>query len=219
MREALTLYGRALAGAVDTSGPAGPLVRFEDGLSVPFPVNRFAGPPDRLDRQLLDGVQGPVLDVGCGPGRHLRALRARGVSAMGIDLSPVAVAIARRGGAQALVGDVFGDEVPAAGIWRTALLLDGNVGIGGEPVRLLERLRSLLSPDGVVLVELAPPGSATRAARARIELAGERSGWFAWASVAASEIASTADSAGMAMEWEWSCGERWFARLRSRGEV
>jgi SAM-dependent methyltransferase len=216
VREALTLYGRALSGAVDTSGPAGPLVRFEDGLSVPFPVGRYAGPPDLLDHELLDGVQGPVLDVGCGPGRHLRALRDRGVAAMGIDLSPVAVALARRGGARALVGDVFDAEVPGAGAWRTALLLDGNIGIGGEPVRLLRRLRAVLDLEGVVLVELAPPGSATRAARARIELAGERSGWFAWARVDADEIDSVAGAAMMTVEMDWACGERWFARLRFR---
>lgn len=213
MREALALYGRALADAGTTGGPTGPLVRFEDGALVPFPVDRYLAPADQLDRRLLDGVHGPVLDVGCGPGRHLRALSARGVYALGVDLSPAAIAIARGGGARAMVADIFG-EVPGAGRWRTALLLDGNIGIGGDPVRLLSRVRSLLHPEGIALVELEPPGSATRAARARIELAGERSGWFAWVRVAACEAAAIAAAAEMAIEREWSCGERWFAHLR-----
>jgi SAM-dependent methyltransferase len=214
VREALALYDRALSGAVATSGPAGALVRFEDGASLPFAVGRYLAPADQLDQRLLDGVEGPVLDVGCGPGRHLRALTARGVPALGVDLSPVAVALARSSGARAMVADIF-DELPEAGSWRTALLLDGNIGIGGDPVRLLKRLSSLLHPEGAVLVELERPGSTARRARARIELAGERSGWFAWARVAACEAAGVAAEAGMSTEREWSCGERWFAQLRS----
>ena len=215
MKEALALYGRALADAAATSGPAGPLVRFEDGELMPFPVARYLAPADQLEQRLLDGVRGPVLDIGCGPGRHLRALNARGVEALGLDLSPVAVAIARQSGGAAIVGDVFG-AVPGAGRWRTALLLDGNIGIGGDPAALLTRVASLLHPNGVALVELDPPGSRTQPARARIELAGERSGWFAWARVAAREATAVAAAANMSIEREWSCGQRWFARFRSR---
>ena len=214
MREALALYGRALDGAVATSGPAGPLVRYEDGALVPFPIVRYVGSADELDLRLLEGVQGPVLDVGCGPGRHLRALTARGVPALGVDLSPTAVELARRGGASAMVADIFG-EIPGTGSWRTALLLDGNIGIGGDPVRLLRRLSSLLDSDGVALVELEPSGSVRQAARARLELAGESSGWFPWARVAACEVAAISAEAGMEVQREWSCGGRWFALLRS----
>lgn len=213
MREALALYGRALTDAGSISGPAGPLVRFEDGVVVPFPVERYVGPADGLEQELLAGVRGPVLDVGCGPGRHLRALNAGGVPSLGIDLSPVAVTIARRGGGRAMVADIFG-AVPSAGEWRTALLLDGNVGIGGDPVRLLERLRTLLHPEGVALVELDPPGSPVGSARARIELAGERSGWFAWGRVPACQAAAVAADAAMSIEREWSCAGRWFVWLR-----
>ncbi len=223
MREALAVYGRALLEAVPSGESAStvlvdqtaPLVRFEDGASTSFPVARFLAPADQIELRLLDEADGPVLDVGCGPGRHLRALNARGVPALGIDLSPVAVAIASSDGARAIVADVF-SHVPDAGSWKTALLLDGNIGIGGNPVRLLQRLRALLHRDGVVVAELERPGSGTEAARARLELPGESSGWFAWTRVAAGEVRTIAPRAGMSIEREWSCGERWFARLRSR---
>ena len=65
---------------------------------------------------------------------------------------------------------MFGD-VPCAGRWRTALLLDGNVGIGGAPVALLRRTRELLAPGGAALVELDPPGAPTVRTRVRIEAA------------------------------------------------
>jgi hypothetical protein len=117
-----------------------------------------------------------------------------------------------------MVADVF-DELPGAGGWRTALLLDGNIGIGGDPVRLLRRLRSLLCAGGSVLLELEPPSAVSPVGRARIELGAECSDWFAWARVSARGVGTIASRAEMTVEREWSCGERWFARLRSAGCV
>lgn len=39
---------------------------------------------------------GPVADLGCGPGRVTAHLRALGLSAFGVDLSPAMIAVARR---------------------------------------------------------------------------------------------------------------------------
>ncbi len=49
-------------------------------------------------------------------------------------------------------------RIPGSGTWGSALLLDGNIGIGGAPDALLVRLRQLLCAGGEVLVELAPAG-------------------------------------------------------------
>jgi SAM-dependent methyltransferase len=49
-----------------------------------------------------------VLDVGCGPGRHARALAAMGLTVVGIDISPRFVSLAREeapAGASFVVGD------------------------------------------------------------------------------------------------------------------
>jgi SAM-dependent methyltransferase len=221
MRSPLDLYEQALSG-IDAPGLPGtpsdlgdPMqVRFADGSLAPFPVSRYLGAADPSDHELLVGIAGPVLDVGCGPGRHLHALTAQGVYALGVDLSPVAVECARRGGARAVVGDVFG-EVPGAGEWATTLLLDGNIGIGGQPKRLLSRLRSLLRADGTVLAELEAPDSETRTTLARIESDADVSHWFPWALVSVSDIGDIAELAGMTLDATWQCGERWFARLRS----
>lgn len=207
----LALYGDGLRDRSRRS--AGITVRLSDGSVAPLALERYLGPADATDVSLLEGVRGPVLDVGCGPGRLLHALAARGVFALGVDLSSAAVAIAREGGAHAFVGSIF-DEVPGAGSWRTALLLDGNIGIGGEPVRLLERVGSLLSGGGELLVELDRPGSRSGPLRARLQTPVAASAWFAWARVAFTDIEPVARAAAFSVQQRWRAGERWFARLR-----
>jgi len=157
-----------------------------------------------------------VLDVGCGPGRHLAALAVRGVFALGVDLSPVAVELAVGGGGRAIVGDIF-DDLPAGGGWRSALLLDGNIGIGGSPVRLLARIGALLDDAGELLVELDPPGASTGSTQARLESDGVASAWFPWARVAAPAIAPIARAGGFRATEIWPLSGRWFARLRRDG--
>lgn len=192
--------------------PSGALLRLRDGTALPLPLDRYLGPPDETDLSLLDCIRGPVLDVGCGPGRHLHALLARGVFALGVDLSPAAVELATGRGARAVEGSVFGD-LPGAGSWRTALLLDGNIGIGGCPTRLLTRIRALLREDGELLVELGGPEEPTEAMLVRIETANEVSSWFPWARVSTNDVKGMARTAGFAVQSQWTLGGRWFARL------
>lgn len=211
MKSALHIYGEGLRSGRGAGGP--PIVRLRDGAAFELPVDRYLSAADELDEHLLDGLEGPVLDVGCGPGRHLHALTARGVFALGVDLSPVAVELAIGGGGRAIVGDIF-DDLPGSGTWRSALLLDGNIGIGGCPVRLLERLRALLADDGVLLVELGPPGSHTGGTQARLENQGRASAWFDWARVAADDFNRMARAGGFTVGDPWGNAGRWFAVCR-----
>jgi SAM-dependent methyltransferase len=209
MTSALHLYGERLLATPRDAAPS--CVRLREGAALPLALERYLGPADELDERLLEGLAGPVLDVGCGPGRHLRALSARRVFALGVDLSPVAVQLAVGRGGRAIVGDIF-DDLPGGGTWRSALLLDGNIGIGGCPVRLLSRLGSLLCSGGVLLVELEAPGVSTGETRARIETGDAVSSWFAWARVAAGDLTPIAQAAGFTVSEAWSTAGRWFAR-------
>jgi SAM-dependent methyltransferase len=188
-------------------------VKLSDGTGIRLNVQRYLHAADATDEWLLQGVRGPVLDVGCGPGRHLHALARRGVFGLGVDLSDVAVTLARDRGVNAIVGSIF-DDVPSAGSWRTALLLDGNIGIGGAPQRLLARIHALLEPGGEVLVELDPPRTETGTVRARLETATRKSGWFAWARLAAPDVDAIAHAAGFAVTATNRSASRWFATLR-----
>ena len=114
------------------------------GALEPFPVDRWLAPADAVDHgDPAKTSTAPVLDLGCGPGRHLAALRKLGKEGLGVDLSEIAVALARGRGALVINGSLW-EDVPGAGTWRTILLLDGNIGIGGAPVALLKRAGELL---------------------------------------------------------------------------
>jgi hypothetical protein len=150
--------------------------------------------------------------VGSGPGRLTVALAERGIPALGIDVTPYAVRVARAAGALTLVRDVFG-HVPGAGRWMTVLLADGNIGIGGDPVALLRRVAELLGPLGKALVEVQPPGSPLRKEQVRLRASGKIGAWFPWAYVGADQIAEIAASAGLAAQESWSAHGRWFTSL------
>jgi SAM-dependent methyltransferase len=144
------------------------------------------------DASLVERCQGPTLDVGAGPGRLTVALAERGIPALGIDVTPDAVRQTRSAGALALTRDVFG-RIPGAGRWRTVLLADGAIGIGGDPAALLRRISDLLAPQGRALVELQPPGDDGPAC--------------------ADQIGELARTAGMELRELWTESGRWFAEL------
>jgi SAM-dependent methyltransferase len=209
----LNLYADGLTARAANARRDPVMLRLSDGAIAPLALSRWLAPADATDQLLVSAISGPVLDVGCGPGRHLHALARRGVFALGVDLSPVAVGLARDRGARAIVGSIF-DDLPGAGTWKTALLLDGNIGIGGEPRRLLARVGGLLCPGGELLAELDSPHSVTARLTARLETAARTSAWFSWARVAFGDIDGIAAAAGFAVTERHQHGGRWFARLK-----
>ncbi|MGA7397715.1 MAG: class I SAM-dependent methyltransferase [Solirubrobacterales bacterium] len=183
----------------------------DDGSRRLLPIDRWLQQAPDDEERLLDRASGPVLDIGCGPGRHLAALGRRGVEATGVEVSNVAVAIAREQNSVVIHGSVF--DVDAAPEWHTALLLDGNIGIGGNPERLLSRATEFLRPGGQILVELEPPQSETRSVKIRLEGPSDVSEWFPWAWVGTDGIRPVAAMAGLTTVEVWTTGDRWFAQL------
>jgi len=182
------------------------------GERIALATQRWRSALSPGDELLLRHCTGPTLDIGCGPGRLAAALLERGVPALGTDVSPVAVRLARGAGAMAVRRDVF-ERQPAEGRWRHVLLADGNIGIGGDPVRLLRRVRDLLRRGGSALVELDPPGGGLRNGPVRVRTGSDGGGWFPWAWVGADSVAEVADAAGMSTDWVREAGGRWFAEV------
>jgi SAM-dependent methyltransferase len=199
------------------SAPRGHLaLALADGGQQPLPLARWHGRATAADLAVLALAEGPVLDVGCGPGRHLEALAARGVPALGLDISATAVRLARARGARAVRGSIWTVR-PGPRRWRTVLLLDGTIGLDGRPAALLRRVRDLLAPGGSVLVEVAAAGGP-----GPVRLVGPRgaSTAFAWAAVDWCQLDRLAAACGFTVGWRGRFGGRGFARLEPvRGAV
>ena len=174
---------------------------------------RWHDEPGPADLAVLERSRGAVLDIGCGPGRLVHALVQAGRVALGIDSSAAAVAVARRRGAPSVHASVFG-AVPAAGQWGTALLIDGNIGIGGDARVLLLQTARLVLPDGLILVEVSPPATRSEDIEVRVDHGEGRVGrWFPWSRIAAGDLPAVARSAGLVLDDHWHHSGRWFAQL------
>ena len=92
-----------------------------------------------------------ILDVGCGTGRHARALAARGYEVVGVDLSPRMIEVARQRaegtGAQFVVGDAR--EFDLGRTFDSAICLcEGGIG-------LLSPGESAEAHDGAIFANIA----------------------------------------------------------------
>lgn len=183
-----------------------------EGASALLPTQVWLREADPHDEALVDLCHGPTVDIGCGPGRMAEALARRGLPVLGIDLVPEAVRMSLDRGVATLVRDVFG-PVPGEGRWETALLADENIGIGGDPVALLARVRELIAPTGRVVVELARPGTGVRTRHVRLETQVGRSEPFPWTAVGLDAIAAVAAAAGLHVASEHRWDDRYCAVL------
>jgi SAM-dependent methyltransferase len=194
-----------------------------DGRRTALPVDRWYGPPEPAVQEIIDRCAGPTVDVGCGPGRLTTALALRGVISLGIDTSAVAVRLTRRRGGAALRRDVF-DPLPGEGRWSHVLLMDGNIGIGGDPAVLLRRCTDLLRRGGTVLVELDPPGAGLWRGSARVARTAHTEGGpdediaycgppFRWARLGVDVIREIAAEVRLTVQAVFRRDRRWFAEL------
>ncbi|WP_209021837.1 class I SAM-dependent methyltransferase [Nocardioides sp. 503] len=212
----VTVLGCTEAFDAAFSGLACEVVR-ADGTMRPLATQSWLGEASVTDVALfVEPCHGPTLDVGCGPGRLTSALASRGVEVLGIDSSTEAVRLTLARGAMALHLDVFA-PLPIGTSWSHVLLADGNVGVGGDPVALLRRVRELLDENGTVLVELAPSGVRSGPEQLRLKVGDTISTPFPWSVVGVDDIEQVASGAGLIVMGVRELDGRVVATLRPRG--
>jgi len=100
-------------------------------------------------------AHGRVLDVGCNAGRHALYLQQQGLDVLGVDVSPLAIAVAKERGLNAEVLSI--DELSAElGMFDTILMLGNNFGLFGSAAkarRLLRRFKAFTRPGATLIAE------------------------------------------------------------------
>lgn len=183
-----------------------------DGVVLPLAVQRWHDDADADDDWLLARCAGATLDLGCGPGRLVVALADRGVPALGVDVSVQAVQRCLERGAAVLHRDAF-ERLPGEGRWQHVVLADGNIGIGGDPERLLRRALGLLRPGGSVLVETDPDPAAWWTGPVRVHTREGAGLPVQWAVVGAEALRAVAAAVGLEVTAAHT-GPRCFSELR-----
>ncbi|WBQ07985.1 DUF2064 domain-containing protein [Kribbella sp. CA-293567] len=186
-----------------------------DGRRVPSlcEIDRWQAPADEVDQLALSRCEGPVLDVGCGPGRIVTALAERGIPALGVDISAEAVLLTTNRGAPALRRPVQ-EPLPGEGRWGSVLLMDGNIGIGGAPELLLRRCAELVRPDGLVLVEVDPDDDLDDTAPIVLHTGSRRSKPLPWARVGTRAVLRHALAVDLLATEDWRTPHRAFLAFR-----
>ncbi|MBB3605248.1 SAM-dependent methyltransferase [Mycolicibacterium sp. BK556] len=205
------LYDRALTGERCW-------LRHDDGAVHRLPVHSWLGghgADTKFDAAVVAMCDGPTIDLGCGPGRLVANLVQRGIPALGVDQSATAVRLARHSGAPALLRDVF-EPLPGTGRWQTVLLADGNVGLAGDPRRILQRAGELLRAGGHCVAEFDPGTVGVQTRWVRLESSRSVGPWFRWASVGVDCAAALAEEVGLAVAGFHSIGHRVVATLALR---
>ena len=105
-------------------------------------------------------VEGKVLDIGCGAGRHCLYLQKNGLDVVGIDNSPLAIKVCKlRGVKEAEMIDLH-EMKEDLGIFDTIIMLGNNFALFGNPTaakKTLKKFFKMTSENGRIVAECMDP--------------------------------------------------------------
>jgi SAM-dependent methyltransferase len=133
-----------------------------DEMRVDYLFRSFNEMP-KLEKKALQLCKGKVLDVGCGAGSHSLYLQEKGFKVTAIDISANAIKACKlRGLNDVRVQNILevstdtSESELAKQKFDTILLLMNGTGIFGtlaETSKYLQKLKSLLNPNGQILID------------------------------------------------------------------
>jgi SAM-dependent methyltransferase len=202
------------------------IIERDDGLvdyTDSLPGAYFSDYPDwpEYEREGMKYVEGRVLDIGCGAGRHCLYLQEQGHEVVGIDLSPLAVEVCReRGVRDARLLNITQID-SRLGTFDTILMMGNNFGLVGNIRRarwLLRKFKAITTPDARILGTSRDPYKTTtehhldyhRLNRGRGRMAGQArlrvrykkfsSKWFDYLLVSQDEMMRISEGTGWHVE-------------------
>ncbi|WP_158853229.1 class I SAM-dependent methyltransferase [Halorhabdus sp. CUG00001] len=159
-------YGQAIRDYYEGGEERFEIIERDDGFVAPSsgPATYFSEYDEwGADEQTALGhLQGSVLDVGCGAGRHALYAQRQGHDVTGIDISPGAVTVSRDRGVERVEQcDVAAvDEAFDSGTFETVLMLGVNFGLVGTAKTapdVLGALATVTTDDGRIMAQSRDP--------------------------------------------------------------
>jgi SAM-dependent methyltransferase len=109
------------------------------------------------EREVLERhAHGRVLDIGCNAGRHALFLQQRGLDVLGVDVSPLAIAVAEERGLKSAEVLSIDDVDATLGTFDTILMLGNNFGLFASPSKArsaLRRFKTISRPGATLIAE------------------------------------------------------------------
>lgn len=151
------LFGKAILDFQTNNAPADLItettISEADEMRVEYLFRNYNEMP-KLEKKALQLAKGKVLDVGCGAGSHALYLQEKGFDVTAIDISENAIKACKLRGLKNVkvqhLLDFEGEK------FDTILVLMNGTGIFGtlaETSAYLQKLKSLLNPNGQILLD------------------------------------------------------------------
>ena len=122
----------------------------------------------KIEKIAINLIQGPVLDIGCGPGRVGKYLKTKKIDVTNIDVSPIAIKICKNSGLKkSRVLSISDIEKLNYKNFNSIVLFGRNFGLLQTPKKaklILSKIAKITNKDAIILGESRDPNTITNPA-------------------------------------------------------